>query len=215
MVTNGVDTTFAPRREIIDYGDRGLLVRLSDPDEIGALCLAIVRRCDPAVVDVVATEHQVLVVHHLRSDRRALRDWLATIGSEVQASEESPLVEIDIDYDGEDLDAVAQNSGLTVNEVINAHRSGVYRAAFCGFAPGFAYLRGIDSRLQLPRRITPRPSVEPGSVGIAAGYCGIYPRKMPGGWHIIGHTTAQLWDLGRSRPALIEPGTTVQFRHSD
>jgi allophanate hydrolase subunit 1 len=49
-------------------------------------------------------------------------------------------------------------------------------------------------------------------VGIAAEYTGVYPRSSPGGWRLLGHTDAPLWDTSRTPPALLTPGTTVRFR---
>jgi allophanate hydrolase subunit 1 len=48
-------------------------------------------------------------------------------------------------------------------------------------------------------------------VALAAGYCGVYPRESPGGWHLIGRTDAVLWDVHRAEPALLAPGTRVRF----
>ena len=76
---------------------------------------------------------------------------------------------------------------------------------------GFAYLSGLDPRLHLPRRATPRPSVPAGSVAIAGPYTAAYPSASPGGWHLLGRTDATLWDLDADPPALITPGTTVRF----
>ena len=77
--------------------------------------------------------------------------------------------------------------------------------------PGFGYLSGGDPRLQVPRRPSPRTQVPAGSVGLAGQFSGIYPAASPGGWQIIGHTAAVLWDVEREPPALLEPGMTVQF----
>jgi KipI family sensor histidine kinase inhibitor len=121
-------------------------------------------------------------------------------------------VTIHVRYDGEDLEFVAARTGLAVDAVVAAHEAALYRSAFCGFAPGFAYLTGLDERLHVPRLDSPRPRVDAGSVAIAGPYSGVYPNQMPGGWRILGHTDAVLWDLGRAHPALLEPGTTVRFR---
>ncbi len=82
---------------------------------------------------------------------------------------------------------------------------------FAGFAPGFAYLVGGDPRLRVPRRATPRVSIPAGSVALADGFSGIYPRSSPGGWQVIGTTDAALWDLTRDPPALLTPGREVRF----
>ena len=86
------------------------------------------------------------------------------------------------------------------------------RVGFSGFVPGFAYLVGGDERLHVPRRAEPRTRVSAGSVGLAGEFSGIYPRETPGGWQLIGRTDAVLWDVERDPPALLTPGTRVQFR---
>jgi KipI family sensor histidine kinase inhibitor len=106
---------------------------------------------------------------------------------------------------------VARATGLTVATVIDLHSAARYVAAFCGFSPGFAYLRGLPPALQLPRRATPRASVPAGSVAIASEYAAVYPRSSPGGWHLLGTTDTVLFDPAADPPALIQPGTSVRF----
>ena len=121
-------------------------------------------------------------------------------------------MELAVTYDGEDLGRRRGGCGLTIAEVVSPpQRRDATAAAFCGFAPGFAYLTGLDPALQLPRRATPRTRVPAGSVAIAAGYSAVYPTASPGGWHLLGHTDAVLFDADRDPPALIAPGTTVHF----
>jgi allophanate hydrolase subunit 1 len=54
--------------------------------------------------------------------------------------------------------------------------------------------------------------VPAGSVALAGEFSGVYPRESPGGWQLIGHTDAVLWDTDRHQPALLTAGMTVQFR---
>ena len=118
-------------------------------------------------------------------------------------------------YDGPDLDDVAALTGLSRSEVVAAHTGRPWRVAFGGFAPGFAYLVGGDPRLRVPRRDRPRPSVPAGSVGLAGEFSGVYPRSSPGGWQLVGTTSAVLFDVDRDPPALLGPGTTVRFVDAD
>jgi allophanate hydrolase subunit 2 len=80
--------------------------------------------------------------------------------------------------------------------------------SFLGFAPGFAYLRGLDPALAtLPRRASPRPAVPAFVVAVAAGMSAIYPAASPGGWNLLGR--ALHFD------PLLEPfsvGQEVRFR---
>ena len=123
----------------------------------------------------------------------------------------SPPIEVEVRYDGEDLESVATAAGLDVDEVVALHSAAEYVVAFCGFAPGFGYLRGLDPRLHLPRRATPRTRVPAGSVAVAAEYTAVYPRPSPGGWHLLGSTDRVMFDPDRSPPALFEPGVHVRF----
>lgn len=120
-------------------------------------------------------------------------------------------VTIPVIYNGQDLADVATHLGISEQAVIYAHTTGHWSVAFAGFAPGFFYLHRHDNVLDIPRRATPRTSVPAGSVGLAGDFSGIYPRTSPGGWQLIGHTNAPLWDLAQNPPALLEPGMQVQF----
>jgi KipI family sensor histidine kinase inhibitor len=87
--------------------------------------------------------------------------------------------------------------------------------AFAGFVPGFGYLTGGDPRLDVPRRDSPRTRIPAGSVGLAGRFSGVYPSDSPGGWQLIGSTTARMWDLDRPEPALLVPGVEVIFKAVD
>lgn len=131
-------------------------------------------------------------------------------GSETSAEDERHV--IDVRYDGEDLRAVADLTGLTVDEVVAAHTGTPWRVAFCGFAPGFSYLVGGDPRLRVARRDESRVRVPAGAVAIAGEFSSIYPRVSPGGWRLLGHTDAVLWNPDADPPSVLRPGAVVEFR---
>jgi KipI family sensor histidine kinase inhibitor len=121
------------------------------------------------------------------------------------------VLEIPVTYDGPDLADVARLTGLGEREVVEAHTGSTWRVAFGGFAPGFGYLVGGDPRLEVPRREESRTTVPAGAVGLAGTFSGVYPRESPGGWQLIGTTSAPMWDLDRDPPALLVPGAVVRF----
>ena len=148
----------------------------------------------------------------LKGEPSALRSLVHhTTPAPVTGLSGHPTLEIPVTYDGADLDEVAAHTGLSVQEVIEAHIDSDWIVAFGGFAPGFAYLTGGDPRLVVPRRDSPRASVPAGSVGLAGAFSGIYPRESPGGWQLLGHTDLAMWDLDRDPPALLLPGRTIRF----
>ena len=112
---------------------------------------------------------------------------------------------------GPDLDALADAVGLSSGEVIALHTGSTYHVHMLGFVPGFAYLGGLDARIAMPRRETPRAHVPAGSVAIAGQQTGIYPLDTPGGWHIIGRTPLQLFKPDSSPPSLLNAGDQVRF----
>lgn len=125
--------------------------------------------------------------------------------------EPGELVEVPVVYDGDDLDDVAARWGTDADGVAERHGRLEFVSAFCGFAPGFAYLAGLPEEYAVPRLDNPRTRVPTGSVGLAGSWCGVYPSASPGGWRLLGHTELTLWDPDRSQPALLAPGTRVRF----
>jgi inhibitor of KinA len=125
------------------------------------------------------------------------------------------VIEVPVCYENEfapDLNDVAQHSGLSQDEIIRRHSDATYRVACVGFTPGFPYLSGLPSELATPRRSSPRKEIPAGAVAIGGTQTGIYPRKSPGGWNIIGRTPLRLFDVERESPALLHTGGQVRFR---
>jgi len=126
----------------------------------------------------------------------------------------SNTIEIPVYYGEEvalDLVHVANNANLTKEEVIAIHTSQIYDVYAIGFAPGFAYLGNVDTRIATARKPTPRQKVARGSVGIADQQTAIYPSESPGGWQIIGRTPIQLIDYNSANLTQFTAGDKVNF----
>ena len=121
------------------------------------------------------------------------------------------LHRIPVVYDGPDLEAVAQRTGLSIERVVELHGRPIYRVFLVGFVPGWAYLGPLAEELILPRRATPRTQVPAGSVAIAGPETGIYPLASPGGWHLIGRTSVKLFLPDSDPPSLLRAGDRVKF----
>jgi KipI family sensor histidine kinase inhibitor len=200
---------------VLNYGDQALLLQFDSTADVLAWTAALREAAIPGVLDIVPAARTVLLKLDGPRQQSAIRRRLRTLRVAPHAAATAPSGEatvIDVVYDGADLAEVADRTGLTTAQVINAHTATLWQVGFCGFAPGFAYLIGGDPRLAVPRRSEPRSSVPAGAVGLAGEFTGIYPRRSPGGWQLIGHTDAVLWDIDRPEPALLTPGMWVQFR---
>lgn len=197
---------------VLPCGDAALLLEVAGLDEVLALADAARAADLPGVLDVVPAARTVLLTTAPRTDLAALRRAVEGLTVDPSAAPpERDTVEIEVVYDGPDLEEVGRLTGLGADGVVEAHTGTPWRVAFGGFAPGFAYLAGGDDRLHVPRRDEPRTSVPAGSVGLAGEFSGVYPRSSPGGWQLIGRTTADLWNERRDEPALLGPGAQVRF----
>lgn len=203
-----------PERSVRAMGPLAALVEC-EPGEPGPLVRAAerlgVRPGHEGVVEVVPTAESVLVECTDGAALARALEVLRTVTPVAPAHRDGHTVEIAVRFDGDDLDEVADRIGVAVDELVATVVSGRYEVAFCGFAPGFAYLSGLDRALHVPRRDTPRTRIPAGAFAIAAGFAAVYPSASPGGWHLLGHTDAAVWSLDRDPPALLTPGTPVRI----
>lgn len=112
---------------------------------------------------------------------------------------------------GLDLELISRMKNLKISDIIKLHTAPVYTVYFIGFLPGFLYLGGLDEKLQISRRSSPRMKVEKGAVGIGENQTGIYPKSSPGGWQIIGNSPVPFFDKNSNPPCVILPGDKVKF----
>jgi len=194
-------------------GAAALLIECADAAEVEDWRAELWRRRergDLAVVEIVPGAGTVLLdgVEDPRGAARRIEGWAPPPAARPA---EGPLVEIPTVYDGADLDAVAVLWGVGRADAVHRLSEASLRVAFCGFAPGFAYLTGLPPDWAVPRLETPRTQVPAGSVALAGPYAGIYPTASPGGWRLVGRTSADLFDVHRDPPALLAPGTRVRL----
>ncbi|MFI6291868.1 allophanate hydrolase subunit 1 [Nonomuraea sp. NPDC050790] len=197
-------------------GEHGLLVETGSL-EVSHRLDALLRAERPrSVVEIVPGPATVLVIAP-GADRPRLRERLAELAGAAaepppgDRAAGSPEVVVPVVYDGADLADVAEETGLTEDEVVARHSGRELVVGWLGFAPGFAYLTGLDPVLHVSRLATPRTSVPAGSVAIAGPHSAVYPSASPGGWRLLGRTDLRVWDVRADPPSLFRPGTRVRF----
>ncbi len=212
---------------IAPLGDRAMIIEFGHHVDaqinarVQAVAQAISLAALPGVTDIVPA-FTTIGLHYRpelfegASPYEALRQQVqALLGRGIAPHKTATrVVEIPVRYGGQwgpDIEEVAAACKLTVEEVIARHTASVHSVFMLGFAPGFAYLAGLDPRLVVPRRATPRTAVPAGSVAIARDQCAIYPLETPGGWNLIGRTPLCLFDPNAQPPCLLAPGDEVRF----
>lgn len=214
--------------QIAPLGDRALVIEFGqrvDRDinaRARAVAQQLLRTPLPGVTDVVPAFTTVAL--HYRPEAfaggeapyRQLCRHVEAILARGIALERTTMrvVEVPVCYGGEfgaDLGEVATLCKLAPDEVIALHAASPHVVYMLGFAPGFPYLGGLDPRLGVPRRATPRTAVPLGSVAIARDQSVIYSLETPGGWNLIGRTPLRLFRPEREPPCLLQPGDEVRF----
>ncbi|UDY22410.1 5-oxoprolinase subunit B family protein [Nocardioides sp. Kera G14] len=190
-------------------GLRAVRVEVGSPAE--ALDLAAVIRRSALEVDEVVPGARTVLLDGVEDPAALIGMLPRLVTSLLSEAAAGRMVELPTTYDGEDLTRVADLWRCSVEEVVARHTALTFTSAFCGFAPGFAYLTGLPPELQVPRLTEPRVRVPAGSVAMAGEWCGVYPVASPGGWLLLGHTDATLWDPDSETPAVLAPGTRVRF----
>jgi KipI family sensor histidine kinase inhibitor len=191
--------------EWLRLGDRA--IRFPRPAGSSSQVLLREIRSWPGVIDVVVAARDVAVYFQGAPTVAPRRlDGLADLGDDAVAPRDITIAAV---YDGPDLADVARAARLSEADVVRLHSASAFVVDTIGFAPGFAYLTGLDARLHLPRRETPRTRVPAGSIAVAAGFSAVYPFDSPGGWHLIGHVDGvrMFGDQG----ALLRIGDHVRF----
>ncbi len=198
------------------FGEAGALLDCPSAPAALAWAEALVSAAPAGVVEAVPAARSVLV--HLDPEAASC-DELTRLPLPPPPRSFGPprkRVVVAVAFDGEDLEAVGEVSGLGAKGVVAALCRADLRVAFVGFAPGFAYLEGLPAPLaRLGRRASPRPAVPAGSLAVAAGYAAIYPSASPGGWQLLGRTASVLFDPFRPPYARLAPGDAVTLEAAD
>jgi inhibitor of KinA len=213
---------------VIPLGDSAAYVEFSSHLDLEVnsvvqrLALAILKRKVAWIRDVVPALGGLALHFHLdhaEIPANPLEASLALVLENMKglSGKEEPgrVIELPVCYETEfalDLEEVAKKAELSPSEVTHRHVSGEYRVLMMGFAPGHAYMGGLDPKLAVPRRASPRAIVPAGAVAIANEQTVVYPYAISGGWNVIGRTPMTLFDATRARPSLLWPGDRVRFR---
>jgi len=205
---------------LLPLGDQAVLAYFADESAALRFSAAVRHDNPPWLIDVVQAYASVAVFHDLdRFDFATAADHLRRLADRAdhapEGNEGRPHI-IPCCYDmGPDLARVAEQTRITIDDVIRLHSATEYRVYAIGFCPGFPYLGYLPPQLcGVPRLPAPRLRVEPGSVGLTGRQTGIYTQARPGGWNLIGRTPLVLVDVADGYFPL-RTGDRVQFTPID
>ena len=168
------------------------------------------------IIEVVQSINSLLIIFDINkiSANDLIKDLKRIEDMEDDLFESNKTWQIPVCYDlkyGIDLENLAKEKKLSTSEIINIHKSKVYDVLSMGFLPGFMYLGFTDKNLHCERKEVPSLDIKKGSIGIALNQTCIYPQNSPGGWHIIGVSPLNFFDLKSKNPCFAKPGDKIQF----
>jgi inhibitor of KinA len=203
------------------YAEFGDQIDLETNQALQALAAAVRERGLPWIRDIVPAlcglalhfdpDHPGLPAKLLEECEALLADAFKSAG---KFEDSGRMVEVPVCYSTEfglDLADIAARTGLSQAEIAKRHAKSEHRVLMVGFAPGQPYIGGLDPKLAVPRRATPRTRMPAGAVAIANAQTAVYPYETPGGWSIIGRTPLKVFDPQREPASLFAPGDRVRF----
>jgi len=216
-------------RAVVPLGDCAAYIEFADKldlevnEFVQRLAAAVHARARPWMRDVVPSLGGVTLhydpdhpdVHGDALEAAAILVQECLKEAAAEGEDAARTVEVPVCYEREfapDIEEVAKRVKLGVDELAALHAAGDYRVLMIGFAPGHAYMRGLDPKLAVPRRASPRALVAPGAVAIANEQTVVYPYAISGGWSVIGRTPLTVFDARREAPSLFAAGDRVRFR---
>tara|TARA_Y100000588_G_scaffold382533_1_gene470209 strand:+ start:7941 stop:8645 length:705 start_codon:yes stop_codon:yes gene_type:complete len=209
---------------ITQFGDDALLVRVKPKElkiKLSEYTLSLSEfliRSEEFWVDIIPAEESLAVKFNpfeisAVNAHKKLEKIINAFNFE-ESIQRCPLIKVPVCYSKEfapDLEYIAQEKSLTVDDVIEKHTGVIYEVIMIGFTPGFAYLGELSQDLLMPRHSAPRLYLPPGSIGITGKRTGIYPLGGPGGWQIIGCSPMSLFDSNSENPFRLLTGMQVKF----
>lgn len=202
---------------IVPLGDAAVLVRFGDSlsEAANRQAIAFAARLEAEVPEGVEEIAPGLVSVLLRTrpgtDFWRLSGELRLRMQDAPAATEGRRHAIEVVFDGEDLMEVCGLLRLAPGAFVVRHNGTPLRVLATGFAPGFVYCGFHSPVFVVPRREQVRPMVPAGTVLFAAGQTAIAATPIRTGWHVIGRTTFQNFDLDATPPTKLVPGDIVQF----
>ena len=191
-------------------------------DEILHVSTFLTANVGHTLIDLVPSYASILVIFNpLKTDHLHVRKIIKEAFQEIHNRNQDvanvydgKTVELPVYYGedaGPDLKLLADNAGISTQQVIDIHTSQDYRVYAIGFAPGFAYLGEVDERIAAPRLPTPRKKVPKGAVAIADRQTAVYPSQSPGGWNLIGLCPTDMFNSESQSIMPVSVGDKVRF----
>lgn len=221
-----------PQTRYLNSGDQYLSIEIADEMSLRAnfqvigLDRAIKAAAIKGVVETLPGWRSILLHYDATKISCAdLVEELKRVEQTMDQVEELPsrLIELPVKYGGQwgtDIEFVAKENGITVEEVIAIHSETTHWVGMVGFTPGSPQLMQLNPRqlLSVPKYQSPRLYTPIGTIALGGSITAYYPVVSPGGYQMIGLSPVPIFDrfqtlhVFEESPVLLKIGDRVRFR---
>jgi len=184
------------------YGRDFIILKAKGQSSVTNIGLSILNQKFDFLEEVIATETEILLK---LSSEFEISDLKRLSEVELVATGNARTLELPIQFqESDDWNRVTELTGLTEQAYKEQILKTKFTVGMFGFLPGFIYMNGLASELQVPRKKVPDKYIPKNSVAVGGKYMGIYSLPSPGGWSVIGRTPLSIMDINEMPPSLLE-----------
>ena len=219
----------------LNSGDQFLTIEIGDEMSLKAnfkvigIDKAIKQAGITGVIETLPGWRSMLL--HYDSLKIRTHDLIAEIKKAVEQVTEitevpSRLIELPVKYKGRwgpDIGFIAEQHGLTEDEVVRIHSETLHWVGMVGFTPGSPQLMQLDPSqlLSVPKYTSPRLYTPQGTIALGGSLTAIYPVVSPGGYQMMGLCIVPVYDRFQTleafedSPVLLRIGDRIRFTPVD
>jgi KipI family sensor histidine kinase inhibitor len=209
----------------VEFGDEAdLLLNF----RVLGLADALRRENIDGIIEIIPSFRELgIVFDRFAMDHAALKDVVQSIAKTVAELKSLPsrLVELPVWYNDpwsadlakrcnvkNNIEFVADENRITVDEVISRHTGTDYWVVCVGFTPGCYFSIPLDQSkwLKAPKYKTPRSFTPARLIALAGFSTGAYPVASPGGYQVIGRLAVNIYEPNSPSTAFPSDGVLLQ-----
>lgn len=163
------------------------------------------------IKDIIGTQDNFVILSSGSTDKLLKRLSLLVLEMPKPRDWKIPV------YFSENLDwaLVLKATGMTRKKYIKSFLKCDLKVDMLGFIPGFVYLDGLDTKLQVPRKKIPQLNDRKNTLAVGGPYAGIYSIASPAGWNIIGEIPIDILQKNQKLPVPFTIGDRLIFDRID
>ena len=198
------------RFQVDIYGNEFILMKSESFPNLPLLAQAIYQQHYSGFEEVIGSEKEICLK---LSEAFSIADLADLESLQIENSKKSTSYWLPVYFpENEDWLLVEDQTKLNRKEAITLIRQSELRLCMYGFLPGFLYMDGLPTQLQLSRKSQPSTRVPQGTLALGGKYLGLYNLASPAGWYNIGRCPLSTFTLDQDVIDTIPIGSLIKIK---